>query len=1467
MPVVAIPKGSQQQRLRRFPSTGRDKGNLLETGATQSKRGYRTRDVPCRLSRRTDLTWMKEKRMPSLGSAARLGLTAAILGLVACSGDATSTPPPGSDTDRLSVQLAVDSDSILLGTSKVFSARVINQYNQVRSAPVVWSSSNPGALTVAANGTVTAIGLGTSRIVAAIAGHADSATVKVFGLGTTLGVVPEAVSMAVGDDIQVQTVMANAPSGVGTSVEWVSSDTAVAMVTADGTVIGMGSGDAEIIASVGTAMAKASVNVFDVPVTAVSISPTVSSIPVNGTTTLEATVQTATGATIRRKAKWSTSDINVASVNADGVVRGKKKGYATVRATVGEKSATATINVFPSPAASVSVTLADSSVVVGQSIQATAEAKDASGNPLTGVSIAWQSSNPAIATVTSAGLVKAIATGSATISAVSGGQIGSAPVAVSGSIPTTVVILPANPTVTVGTTTQLVGEVRDQNGLAIAGATVLWSSDNSPVASISSTGLLTGNTQGNANITATSGSLTRTVAASVTAVAVASVSVAPATGRMQVGDSLRVEAVARDAQGSALSGRAVAWTSSNAAIASVNSSGVIRGTGAGSAVITATVEGKSATVSVTVDPVISTIVADVFVSLGATTLDVNQTTQAVATLKDSDGNVVTGKSVTWTSADPSLATVSAGGLVTARAAGTVSIVATSEGVSGGATVSIKAPPVASVASVSVSLSPTSINAGQTSQATVTLRDAAGNVLTGRTIGYSSSNTTVASVSVGGVVTGVSGGTVQITATSEGKTGSATLTVSGGSSTAPVASITLALNSSTLSPGQSTQASAVLKDASGNVLTGRTVTFTSSNTGVATVSGGGLVSAMTSGSAMISASSGGVVGSAALSVQSGSSTVASITVSLPSSSIQVGQTMQSAAIAKDAAGNTLSGATVSWSMSSGQSVATVSSAGLITALAVGSATVMATSNGVTGVASFNVATQGSLPQASRIATRPTLPQAFVDVTPKAVTGKTINVAAGGDLQLALNSANYGDEIVLQAGATYTGNFILPVKSGSGWILVRSNGSIPPAGTRLTRTTAGGVARIVSPNTLPTIKTAPSARGYRFVGLEITTASSVTTQTAIVYLGDGANVQTSLSMVPRDLVFDRTWVHGHSTLNVRRCISLNSASTAVINSTIDECHDSGFDSQAVWGWNGPGPFLIENNYLEGSSENVGFGGGATMTNLVPSDIIIRGNHIAKPAAWKTAKWLVKNLIEFKAGKRVLIEENLIEGNWVSGQQGYAIMLTPRSENGQCAQWCTIQDFTFRWNHVRRTGSGMNLTSDPDNDLANPGARFAFENNLWDEINSGIYSGQGRLWLAWSADLNDVVFSHNTGFAGDAMLLFAERYLNRIEVEDNIIGSTAGYGVWSGNGQPQGTATLNYHISGWTYLRNVSFGIPASVHPTGNWYPSGVTGIGFASPSTGDWSLTASSPYKGKGEGGSDPGVDYQQLKSRLAKVVVP
>src|SRR5439155_1665301 len=118
--------------------------------------------------------------------------------------------------------------------------------------------------------------------------------------------------------------------------------------------------------------------------------------------------------------------------------------------------------------------------------------------------------------------------------------------------------------------------------------------------------------------------------------------------------------------------------------------------------------------------------------------------------------------------------------------------------------------------------------------------------------------------------------------------------------------------------------------------------------------------------------------------------------------------------------------------------------------------------------------------------PERPRVFLDTT-YAAPGRQTSVPAGGDLQSALNSAQPGDAIVLQAGASYTGNFTLPVTSGSGWIYIQSSAlsSLPAAGTRVGPGQASLMPKIVSPNTAPAISTAAGAHHFRFVGVEITT----------------------------------------------------------------------------------------------------------------------------------------------------------------------------------------------------------------------------------------------------------------------------------------------------------------------------------------------------------------------------------------------
>ena len=165
-----------------------------------------------------------------------------------------------------------------------------------------------------------------------------------------------------------------------------------------------------------------------------------------------------------------------------------------------------------------------------------------------------------------------------------------------------------------------------------------------------------------------------------------------------------------------------------------------------------------------------------------------------------------------------------------------------------------------VSTVSVTLARSSIFPGETSTATATLMDANGNVLTGRSVSWTSGTTSVATVNANGVVTGVGAGSSVITATSEGKTGTATITV-----LAPVATVTVTLASSSLGIGSSTQATAVLKGASGATLTGRTVTWTSGTTSVATVDANGLVTAVAAGTSIITATSEGKSGTATVTV--------------------------------------------------------------------------------------------------------------------------------------------------------------------------------------------------------------------------------------------------------------------------------------------------------------------------------------------------------------------------------------------------------------------------------------------------------------------------------------------------------------------------------------------------------------------------------------------------------------------------
>jgi len=442
------------------------------------------------------------------------------------------------------------------------------------------------------------------------------------------------------------------------------------------------------------------------------------------------------------------------------------------------------------------------------------------------------------------------------------------------------------------------------------------------------------------------------------------------------------------------------------------------------------------------------------------------------------------------------------------------------------------------------------------------------------------------------------------------------------------------------------------------------------------------------------------------------------------------------------------------------------------------------------------------------------------------GQIINVPAGGDLQAAINSAQLGDTIIIQAGATY-GIVTLPNKSGTSYLTIQSSRASELTG-RVNPSQAALFAKLQSNiNAEAVIKTTAGAHHYKFVGIEVSTSSTSVAVYDLVRFGEGRQTQTTSAQVPHDLIIDRSYIHGFADQDVQRGVSLNSAETTISNSYISNIHGIGFDTQAVGGWNGPGPFHIINNYLEGAGENIMFGGAdPASSDLVPSNIEIRRNYVFKPLSWKVGDptyagihWTVKNLFELKNAKNVVIDGNVFENNWADGQAGQGILLTVR--NQECtAPYSTVQNITFTNNTVKNALGALNFLG-KDNE-AEPafgkcplatggsvrGTGVTLNNNLFNNINGS--------WLTQNGFYN-VSASRNTHVQnGNLTTLYGEQsqgfsYTTNLTIDHD-------YGIF-GDGGTVGTSALDKYTPGWVMTGNV-IAKPYGTYPPNNQYPPSLT-----------------------------------------------
>lgn len=259
-----------------------------------------------------------------------------------------------------------------------------------------------------------------------------------------------------------------------------------------------------------------------------------------------------------------------------------------------------------------------------------------------------------------------------------------------------IAITPSAPVISVGAQLALQAQVHDADGRPMPGATVFWSSLDSGVVTVTSTGVVTGIAPGSTQVAASSAGESAVVPVKVVPVPVASVAIAPSAANVAVGGTVALTAVKYDATGHPLTGRQVVWASSAPQVAKVDTSGIVTGLTVGTAGITALSEGKSGTATVTVQSSPQLVpVANVQVSPATVTFHSNQVRTLTATVLDAKGKQLSGRTVTWASSDSTVVTVTATGALTATVSaasgglfGITTISATCDGVSGTSTVTL-----------------------------------------------------------------------------------------------------------------------------------------------------------------------------------------------------------------------------------------------------------------------------------------------------------------------------------------------------------------------------------------------------------------------------------------------------------------------------------------------------------------------------------------------------------------------------------------------------------------------------------------------------------------------------------------------------------------------------------------------------------------------------------------------------------
>jgi hypothetical protein len=320
-------------------------------------------------------------------------------------------------------------------------------------------------------------------------------------------------------------------------------------------------------------------------------------------------------------------------------------------------------------------------------------------------------------------------------------------------------------------------------------------------------------------------------------------------------------------------------------------------------------------------------------------------------------------------------------------------------------------------------------------------------------------------------------------------------------------------------------------------------------------------------------------------------------------------------------------------------------------------------------------------------------------------------------------------------------------------------------------------------------------------------------------------------------------------------MDGAYVAVVDSYISGFQDGTSvlaDSQGLWAYNTTGPLQIRNNYIEAATENVMFGGADSReAALVPTSIEIRNNHFFKPLSLIATSYNVKNLLEFKAARRVLVTGNTFQNNPAKSQNGFALLITPR--NGGSAPWTVTSDIAIVGNRFINVGSGFNIAGQLGSTLMTE--RVLVRDNIVGV--TGLNGADGRAFQFingggdYTVNHNTIINTASTPASPNSDVALAESAprINNFVFTNNLSTQTS-YGFF-GSGTGEGTRALNANFTNWTFSRNVLVGRRAGDYPAGNCFPAAVTAVRFVNYAGGNYALAENSPYENAGTDGTDIG----------------